>query len=257
MSIPAQVALAPGQEKFTSTTARGLSLGTKGYSRDGRVFRWALCGGSNIAGNLVCQTMVTPGGSSAFTGGVGINAAYSSGSQTLTLVAGASGISTTLAKDQFADGFMTVHVNTAGLSGPYKVKSHTAGDSVTVTTVTLDDNDKIIGAMDTATRVGFRTNPYTSVIVQPTTATGVSIGVTPVPVTAGNYFWLQTGGWAQVMADAAVAANATFTIGATAGNVAAQASGAGDVAEPIIGWAPTAGAQGNDVPQYVYLVMGF
>lgn len=251
----AQVNLQTGQEKKSFSTNQGLELGTLGYTRDGRRFRWALAGGTALAGSVMCQTMVPPGGSSAHTGGIGISSAHASNTFDLTLVAGASGISTTLAANQFAGGLMTVHVNTAGLSGPYKVKSHTAGSSATAPVITLDDNDPIVLAMDSATRVGFRTNPYTSVIVQPTTKTGVSIGVTPAPVAVNNFFWLQTGGWAQVEQDVAVAAGATFTIGATAGAIAAQASGAGDVAEPILGWAPTAGAQGNDVPQYVYLTI--
>lgn len=257
MSLPVEVGLSNGQEKATSTTQRGRALGTVGRTADGRVFRWTLNGGSALAGSVLVSSPAQHG-ASALTGGLELTSAVATGAVNFTIAAAAaSGLTTAITKDQYKDGYLTVDTNAGGLSGPYKIRANDAGSSVLAAQFTLYDNDPIQVAMTTVTNVGIRVNPYASVVVAPATAVGISLGVTPAPVAANSYFWCQTGGWAQVQADAAVAANSTFTLGATAGNIAAQASGAGDVTEPILGWAPTAGAQGNDVPQFVYLTIGF
>lgn len=257
MSFPVHIGLAPGQEKQTSANDRGRALGTIATTGDGRVYRWALNGGSALAGSVLVASPVQHG-ASALTGGLELTSAVAAGALKFKIAAAAaSGLSTAISRDQYKDGFMTVDTNAGGLSGPYKIKANDAGSSVLAAEFELYPNDAIVAAMTTVTNIGIRVNPYSSVVVAPASAVSTTLGVTPGPVAANYYFWVQTGGWAQVQADAAVAANSTFTLGATAGAIAAQASGAGDVTEPILGWAQTAGAQGNDVPQFVYLTIGW
>lgn len=257
MSFPVQVGLANGQEKQTASGNRGRALGTPGYTGDGRVFRWTQNGATALAGSVIVASPAQHG-ASVLTGGLELTSAVASGAINFTIAAAAaSGLATAISRNQYTDGYMTVDTNADGLSGPYKIELNDPGSSVLAAQFKLYDNDPIKAAMTTITNIGLRENPYASVVVAPASAVSTSLGVTPAPVGANEFFWCQTGGWAQVQSDAAVAANATFTLGASAGTIAAQASGAGDVTQPILGWAQTAGAQGNDVPQFVYLTIGF
>jgi hypothetical protein len=252
MSFPTVVGLNYGDDKVVSSNDRGRALGTRGSTPDGRVFRWAQCGGVDIAAAMVCQTAVEHGASALTANIKAVSSAIASGLSTLSFTAGASGLSTGVARNQYKDGYLTIDT-APGEGSVYRIAGNDSGSSLVEAEFRLAEPFR--EALSSVTEFGIRRNPYTSVIIQPTTKTGVSIGVTPADIATTEFFWLQTWGWCTIQADAEVAAGTTFTIGATAGNIAAQASGAGDVAEPILGWAPTAGAQGTDKPQWVYLMI--
>ena len=255
MGFPIQIGLAAGQEKQTASDARGRDLGTPGYSNDGRSFRWCKNAATALVGSILVQTKVQHGGS-ALTGGLELSSSIAVGAGDVTIAAlAASGLSTAISVDQYKDGFLTVDTNAGGLSGPYKIVANEAGDSLITSKVTLAENDKIQAAMTTISKVGLRENPYKELIVAPSTATGVAVGVTVAPVAANQYFWAQTGGWAQVDADAAIVANSNVWLGAS-GGIKTAVSGAADILNPVLGWCVTAGAQGTDVPIYIYLTIG-
>ena len=256
MSFPVVVGLSAGQEKFTSSNKRGRMLGTKGQGEDGSVYRWTQNGAVALAGSVLVASPVQFN-ASGHTGGLELTSNISSGALQFTIAAlAASGLSTLIDADQYADGYMTVDINADGLSGPYLIKANDAGTSLIAAQFTLHDNDPIKNAMTTISKIGIRENPYASVLVAPVSAVSTSLGVTPAPVAVDEFFWCQTGGWCQIEADAEVAANTQFILGATPGNIAVATSAAGP-ATPYLGWAQTLGAQGADRPQFVYLTIGF
>ena len=256
MSFPVVVGLSAGQEKFTSSTKRGRMLGTKGQGEDGSVFRWTQNGAVALAGSVLVASPVQFN-ASGHTGGLELTSNVASGALQFSIaVLAASGLSTAIDADQYADGYMTVDTNADGLSGPYLIKSNDSGTSLIAAQFTLHDNDPIKNAMTTVTNIGIRENPYASVVIAPVTAVSTSLGVTPGPVLANEFFWCQTGGFCQIETDVAVTANSQFILGASPGTITIATSAAGPTS-PYLGWSQTAGEQGNDVPQFVYLTIGF
>ena len=259
MSFPYVVGLAYGREKkFTSTKYH--PLGTKGQTPDGRVFYYAQAGGANLVGNTLVQSKIVEGTSQhavALTPSTSVGDWSGSNIPTGSASIGVVWV-TAHASGEFTDGMMTVET-TPG-TGQYRIVADSdSGSSNTVTVIRLHPQDTIQdAALTTVSKLGFHHNPYASVIITPaTTLTNVLLGVTPVAVTAANYFWLQTSGQAAIryttivpaiIADAVVAGisdtagsvvghpKSTNTVasvdaGATVTGVAANA------ARPVIGYA--------------------
>ncbi len=191
------------QSIYDESTTMKCRLGTKIEVAD-RTFRYAQAA---TASNLVA-------------GRIAVAAAASTGFGTvnLTVVAAAAGAtvmtctSTALAAaNDFAEGYLYVaDLTSEGLM--YRIKGNSAGS--TGFTVTLYDD--LSGAIGAASKVGISPNPYKNLTL---TATGKPMGVNPIAVTSGNYYWLQTKGLANVLHAAADAAYAPLGINATAGSV--------------------------------------
>lgn len=256
MSFPVTVGLDIGMEKLTyAANQNGRVLGTRAVTPDGRVFRWALAGAVAIEAGHLVQTAAEVGGSIHVNGLTVVN----------TTVTGVTTITVTMATtptvaNQYADGFLTV--DTSPGQAMYKVKSNTAADSGANAEFTLYESDEIKNPLTSGTTlVGFRRNPYTSVIIMPTTVTGAPIGVTPINVAIGGYFWLQTWGECLVNIDAApLAGRRLIFTGDSAGNLDIQSTGSADAdaqsesAHPTIGIAQTGGA-GADKYHRIFLTL--
>ena len=248
MSFPVQVGLDYGEEKVTTTTKRR-PLGTKGVSPDGRVFYYAQAGASALAAGTVLQTKVSHG-TSVHVSGLAIVNATATGVTTLSITVA----TTNATANQYADGYVTV--DTSPGQAMYRIKSHLAIASAATGEFKLYDNDQIVDALTSGTTtVGLRENPFASVIVMPTTITGAPVGVAPVAVAAGSYFWAQTYGPAVVNTDTAPVAGVPVSIpGASAGGVQTQTSALNDVIKTVVGYPQTAGA-GADKYNYVFLTI--
>lgn len=251
MSFPVTVGLGYGEEKVTSDTKQR-PLGTRGVTPDGRVFYYAQAGASAlVAGNTV-QSKVAHG-ASVHVSGLTIVNATATGVTTLSVTLA----TTNATRDQYADGYLTV--DTSPGQAMYKVRSHPPIDSAADGEFTLYDNDQIVAAMTSGTTlVGLRENPFASVIAAPTTATGIVVGVVPVAVGAGEFFWAQTYGPAIVNTDTApVAGEILITPGASAGHATVNAATSADNSDDrkqVIGVAQTAGA-GADKYNYIFLTI--
>lgn len=187
--------LAEYQDLFTSTTTAGgpnggLNLGAKAYTGDGREFRFVLAGGTALVPGKLQQSQ-----------------AETTGWENLTPTATAAGATSivtsstvTVAANALAGGFVFVTV-TPGQGYQYKIKGNTAA---TAAAVTIYLEDPILVALTTSSRIDVVASPYSSVIVNPATATGSPVGVAVYPVTAAQYGWIQVSGAANVLADGAV-----------------------------------------------------
>ena len=249
MSFPVTVGLTYGMEKLTETTQRR-PLGTRGVLPDGRIFYYAQAGATALGAGDVVQTKVSPG-ASVHVAGLAVTGAATTGVTTLSVV-----VATTPAtKDQYADGYVTI--DTSPGQAMYRIKSHPAVASGGTVELKLDPNDPLREALTSGTTtVGLRENPYASVIAVPaTTPTGAAVGVTPISVGVGAFFWAQTYGPAILNTDTAPVAGRNVVIpGASAGSVLAATTAAADVASQVIGYAQTAGA-GADKYNLIFLTI--
>jgi hypothetical protein len=116
--------------------------------------------------------------------------------------------SSTYTKDMFADGYFL----TAGSTGPgqlVRIKGNSTAVGATASqTLTIDfkEDSRLATSITTAQEIALYANPYYKVIVYVGTAGAAQaiLGVTPIGVTAGYYFWLQTWGLCPMLSDLAV-----------------------------------------------------
>ena len=127
---------------------------------------------------------------------------------TITVTLGATAVTV----NQYAGGFLVVNDNN-GEGQTLKIQSHPAANLSTSVVLTLEDT--AVTAITTASEVCLIPNPYTGVVINPTTATNTPIGVTlyaiaassAVPAVAGttNVFGLiQTKGPISALADGTI-----------------------------------------------------
>ena len=184
-----------GWEKVETSSQKHV-LGTRMILPDGRVYRYSEVGAADIAGGAVVQA---PAGTAADDQDK-LVAAVSAGSTTVTLSQ-----SLTITKDKYKDGYMHINSGT-GAGEVYRIKSNTAVSSATGCVLTLDEEDGLATALTAGSsncEVGLSVNPYSNVIISPTTVTNVAIGVAPTLLTQEYFGWIQTWGPAAVLANAA------------------------------------------------------
>jgi len=192
----------------TSSTAKA-RLGTKLEVAD-RVFRYAYAA---TASDLVAGRIAVAAAQDTGFGTVNLTiASTNAGALTLTCT------STTMAVvNTMADGYFYV-ADLTGEGQMYRIKSNEAG--TTGFKVVLYDG--LVSSLGSASVVGYVPNPYKSVTL---TATGKPMGVVPIAVTSGYYFWLQTKGIANVLRADTAAAFTPLKLSATAGALDAVTTG--------------------------------
>lgn len=228
----------------TFTTTQQEDFGTVGVTKDGRVFRYGLFGGtSTIKPGLLCVGPAAPANSTGLaitavgTGGQ-LTANLQAGSKTLVITNGA----TVVTANQFQ--FLDI-VSAADQTYSLRINGHTPAAASGFITVSLADPlpqniTQLIPGTDTASLVLSQFNG-----MAPSLTGNVPAGVTTcvIPNTAGQQYW----GWVQSAGKAFVKAT-TATIGlgiaqdlaGTAGFVIISAATTGN-----IGWAKASASGGN------------
>lgn len=191
MSVLKANLLVTPQEVFSTSSTQGTDLGAFATTGDGRCFRYCLAGGTTLVPGKLQQS----------------TAEDTTNWQNLAPTATAVGAynvsistSTTNAVNVFANGLMQITV-TPGQGYSYGVKSNTASSSSTMSVVL---SDAIQVALTTSSRIDFLPNPYSNVIINPASASGIPVGVAVYPVTNAQYGWLQTHGACNLLADGTV-----------------------------------------------------
>lgn len=222
----------------TVTTTKTESLGARGETADGRIFRYVGFGGtSTINPGQLCVSAATTANyqtlaiTAVGTGGQ-VAANLAAGSTTVVLTNGATAVT----QDQFAEGFLEVK-STANGNLAYKIRGNSAAAGSGYITVYLDPREplrnaaSLVPGTDTA-----NLNPSPFAAVAPSTTLNSAVGLTTVavPNTASvtNYGWVQSGGPALVLNDAA----ATLAVGvgiAQSGTVAGSVVVAGATSSDI------------------------
>jgi hypothetical protein len=179
-----QVSVPQGsQSVFDSASVKLADLGSRKVVGD-RVYRYALAAGTIPAGDAVEADLTLQYDVAATAGAIA-----PIGAKSVSVFC----ITATIAKNAFADGYLFVESGTAaGMGISYKVKSNSAATTGGTSTVVLYDPIKV--AIPVADKIGVQTNIYSKCVQCTTGLAHNVVGVTPVVVASGEYFWLQTYG---------------------------------------------------------------
>ena len=214
-----------GQDPFTTSTDQLHSLNSRGYTQDGRRFRYAQVGAVDTVAGSLYQSAVPIANHLANT-----PPAVAIGAKSFTYTPGA----TAGAANLYAEGYLNVD-STPGHGYVYQVSGHAAISSATAFTLFLTDSIQI--ALTTSSRVGLHHNPCKNIIVTPTTNTAAIQGVAPCVITAAKYGWLQTWGPASVLINGTPGITAPVAnSGTTAGAVDVWTTAAAAVAVTPVGY---------------------
>lgn len=202
---------------FEQSATQKEELGSLRILKDGRKFRYARAGSSNLShGKANCAAQI---------GATVMNEACASAHSigdyvfTETITAG-----TAFAQDYFAGGFLQIN-DATGEGYQYKIVSSTAVSAAgTSITLTLDEPIQVALVASTS-EFTLVHSPWQSV-VETTAEENVFTGVAPIDVTATYYFWDQTGGMCCCLSEATAAApvGAVMTLSATSGALQAIAT---------------------------------
>ena len=201
------------------------------------MYRYAKCGGSAVTKGKLCQQAAS---GSDHIKDLAVAAAAAVGATTITITNGAT---TAITADMFKDGWVYVN-DVDGEGQACRIKSNTAADTDASCTLTLYSDYALTTALTTDSQVGLRKNRYDSFVVNPTTPTGVPIGVTPRDFTASYYGWLQVSGPAAVLTHGTVVVGKTVVpsisntpvAGAVESPVLTEGTPNTGANQPVVGW---------------------
>ena len=197
------------QVLYTSSSDQLHQLGLLVHSNDGRVFRYAKAGGTTLVrGNL---QQASAEDTSNFQNLTATNVAAAATSVTTTSTV-------TLTANQLAGGFLVTVSATTGAGQVARIAGHAAA---TAAVVTINLDDPLVLATTGTLKIDMIPNPYSAVVVNPTTATSAPVGVCIHPITNAQFGWLQVRGAGPVLLDAGTGVVGTEQVAsnATAGAV--------------------------------------
>jgi len=169
----------PKQGIYEMSETAKATLSTRLAFADGRVFRYAKAGATNLAPGKICKV-----GALVAQNNKAVAAVVAVGGKTVVLTT-SSAITTA------AEGFLTINdVDGEGII--YKIRK-TAANATTSTSTDVTIYDSIATALTTNSEGTVIYNPYEQVEIVSAQA-DIIVGVPPITVTAEYYFWLQTWG---------------------------------------------------------------
>lgn len=222
-----------GQDLLTDSTTQLMPIGSYAETVDGRGFRYAKVGAVATVVGKVYQSSALDATNLQPSGGLGVNAAVAIGGTSITI-----STSITLTANQLAGGYLSVDV-TPGQGYLYRIKSNTAVTTATGAVIVLED--PLLVALTTASKVIVTPHPYSGIVIEPGTPTGVIVGVPQLIIAATDFGWIQTFGTASVLftgtgvAGKAVGSLSGGTSGSTAPAIAATNIGGYNIATSITG----------------------
>ena len=227
------------QGLFEAVATAKHEVGTVRRLNDGRTYVYAKNGSASVAlaaGKLCVAATVVANHVNQVVGD-----AAAIGDTTISVDIGA----TALTENQYAGGYLAVN-DATGEGHMYKVGGHPAADaSDTSISIAILDEVRVALVADTS-EYSLHRHPYDSVAISATDQADMPVGIPPFEIPASYYFWLQTGGPINALADATIAVGKSLTIGTgTAGAVQAivlteaTPNTGGD--QPVIGVALQAG----------------
>jgi hypothetical protein len=191
---------------LTQNTANAaVQLGAVAFDQAGNRYRYVKAGGTSL---VVGKLQQAPAEVTADQGLAVAAAAIGATSVTTTSTV-------TVTANQYAGGWLMIGI-TPGVGYKYLISSHPAASGAAVT---LTLSDPLIVALTTDSRVDLVANPYSGVVVNPTTATSAPVGAAVSIVTNAQFGWIQDGGVSCLLADGTV----TVGTGVVASNATAGA----------------------------------
>jgi hypothetical protein len=183
---------------FEEHSAQKFPLGTRLDYGD-RSYRYCLADSTAIATGKLCQSGIIEANGDV------TDMAVDTPAVGATSMEVTNGSNTTIAADEFAEGWLHVNDGT-GEGYAYRVKGNDAMSTSTAGTVFLYDSVRV--ALVAASTVSLTHSKYYGLIIHPSPPTAQIVGVTNIAVTASYYFWAQTKGPCAVLDDSSSTANA-------------------------------------------------
>lgn len=201
-------------------------LGTLGFTRDGRLFRYAQNGAvAGVVGSIYQRAAPIANHLANTPPAVAI------GATRFQYTPGATGGAANL----YAEGYLQVDT-TPGNGYSYMISGHAAITASTAFTLFLDPDDPIREvALTTSSRVGLHHNLYKNLIVCPTTVTAPVVGGMVAPIPISYYGWVQTRGPFCALINGTPAVGTGVTISATTAGAVDVAAVAAEINVRIIG----------------------
>lgn len=227
MALLPIVAGGPGNQFDGSSTTdqRSHPLGSVMVFADGRKFKYGLAEATAIATARLCQQTLNPADWDELV----VPTARAIGDRTVTVTNGAT---TAVTVDTFADGYLNVE-DDAGEGYLYTIKSN--GAAATGAAITVNLYEPLQVAWTTATTVNLFRNPMSHVIIHPSPATALLVGVTPRAIAASRYGWFQTWGPASVLVEGTHVINERVIDSASADGAAAPTASTAAGEENYVG----------------------
>lgn len=197
MGFPLNIPLT-GADVLRTTTTKRHPLGTRGVTRDGRVFRYARNGAAALIPGVPIQTAIQDNAELILDSGT---TEVKANSSQIKLIVSATAIFST--KNAYADGYIWQYFSTTAQGGGVygQIRSHTTQTATKNAVIKFDfvDGDALYSASTnlgtTKSKFAIIRNPYDKVIAKPSgVITGSIVGVAVRPVAVSAYFWLQTAG---------------------------------------------------------------
>ena len=177
-------------------------VGVYDETLDGRGYRYALAGASNLArGKLVVAATVDSDATN-----IAASASASVGARSVSLtVAGA------VTAGLYTDGYLSA--TDAGNEGTSYLVDYNTGTSGAGTVVVTLAEPLVSAVTVTTDEFSLTQNPYHSVVISATDQADMAVGIPNVNITAAYYGWVQTKGVCAALADEAITAGLALTIG--------------------------------------------
>lgn len=211
----------------TSGITAGLhKLGMAVRTRDGRTFRFCRMGAvAGVAGSLYQASAPVPNHLAQTPAAAAVGAT----AVTITTLG-----ATAATQNQYAEGWL--YVDTGPGNGiTYGINSHLANAGSAALIVNLEKDDSIQVALTTSSRIGLLANPYADVIVMPTAATSIAVGVPLFAIPIAQYGWIQTWGPCPVLINGTPAVGVSVINGATTAGSVDVAAVANEAATRFVG----------------------
>jgi len=192
-SAPVDLYQSLAQAASGSAQQGGQNLGSMITGADGREFRWVLAGASNlVAGDLQQSPAIVANHQNM------ASTTQAIGDTQITVTLG----NTAATANQYAGGYVFVNAGT-GKGLTYQIASHPAANASATLVLTLAD-PIVVATLTSDTKTSLYPNPYNGVIINPTTPTGVAVGVAPWALTTATYGWIQVHGITAGLSDAGI-----------------------------------------------------
>lgn len=215
------------QDARTVSATQLHKLGTIAETADGRVYRYAVAGATNLAAGLVNNTVAKVANHT----NIAVATAAVLGARVVNVTLGAT--ATTVG--QYDGGYLVVNDST-GVGCAYRIAGTPVIALSTAGNINLEEGIAI--ALTTSSKVSLVPSPWAGTIVTNNSAALFCNGTNNVAVTALNYYWSQTAGMASVLSDGIIAKNAGAIV-STAVNGALVTEAAGTITQRV-GTAPEA-----------------
>lgn len=195
------------QPLFDTSTVPRHRIGTTRSLDDGRSFVYAKAG-ANISAGTLCQAPAVVANHRNLS-----VANASAGDKRVYVTLGA----TALSADAYKDGFLFINAGT-GAGQMYKIRGHKAIASSGSGWIELYDSLRTALASANS-KASLFPNPFNGVVAYNTSSPTSVVGVTPISVNSGDYFWIQVSGPASVLTNGTLVAGYNCIAGGANGAV--------------------------------------